>query len=173
MKRYITILALAVAAFVQATPANALPQRLIVRDKLGLKGLQKTCLLLGCNITGSLGDPLGQVFLVVVPNLQSLNKIVSLLPVQVGIVGVEVDELLGILEPNLGAIPAQLSDTIPVNYYGHPVWHGYLTQPANQIIRTSQTQSAFHVSGAGVVAIIDTGIDAQHPALSGVVLSGL
>lgn len=172
MKRYLSILALTVAAFLQATPASAQPQRLIVRDKLGLKALQKTCLLLGCNVTGGLGDPLGQLFLITTPNLSSLNKVVSLLPIQVGVLGVEVDELLGIVDPSLGSIPSQLTDNIPVNYYGHPVSHGYLTQPANQLIHTAQTQNTFHVSGSGIVALIDTGIDAQHPALAGVVLPG-
>jgi len=172
MKRYISVFALAVAILLRATPADAQPQRLIVRDKLGLKALQKNCLLLGCNVAGSLGDPLNQLFLVTVPNVLNLNKVVSLLPIQLGVVGIEVDELLEIVGPSLGSIPTQLSDNIPVNYYGHPVWHGYLTQPANQITRISQTQSAFHVSGSGIVALIDTGIDAQHPALLGVVLPG-
>lgn len=171
MKR-IWVLVLVVMMLLSVAPANAQTQRLIVRDKLGLKGLQSSCLLLGCNVVGSLGDPLGQVFLVTVPNLLNLNKVLALLPLQIGILDVEVDQVLGLVGPTLGGIPQQLDDSFPVNYYGHVVWHGYLTQPANLIIRTSQTQSAFHVSGAGVVAMIDTGVDPTHPALSGVLLKG-
>jgi len=165
------VLAVALAILLSVAPAKAQTQRLIVRDKLGLKGIQGSCLLLGCNVLGNLGDPLGQVFLVSVPGL-NLNKILSLLPLQVGIVGVEVDQMLSLVSPTLGAIPQELDDSFPVKYYGGVVWHGYLTQPANQIIRTSQTQSAFHVSGGGIVALIDTGIDPQHPAFAAVVLPG-
>src|SRR5947207_11682842 len=36
----------------------------IVRDSLGLYGINLTCLLLGCNVLQGLGDPNGQLFLV-------------------------------------------------------------------------------------------------------------
>lgn len=170
MKRYGMLIVL-LAAMMWATPGEAQTQRLIVRDKLGAKGIQATCLLLGCNVTGSLGDPLGQVFMITV-NLVNLNRIVALLPLQTGIVGVEVDQVLSLVNPRLGAIPEQLEDELTQKYYGTVVWHGYLTQPASQIIRTSQAQSAFHVSGAGAVALIDTGVDTLHPALAPVLLKG-
>jgi hypothetical protein len=165
------ILTVIVAMMLSGAPANAQAQRLIVRDKLGLNGIQASCLVLGCNVAGNLGDPLGQVFLVTVNNL-NLNRILSLLPLQSGIVSIEVDQVLSLVGPTLGSIPEQLDDSIPVKYYNGVVWHGYLTQPTNQIIRTSMAQSAFHVSGSGIVALIDTGIDPHHPAFSSVVLPG-
>jgi subtilisin family serine protease len=172
MKRQNSMLVIVFAGLLLISSAHAQSERIIVRDTLGIKGLQTSCLLLGCNVVQSLGDPLGQIFLVTIPDLLNLNKILSLLPLQKGIVGIELDQLLGLANPNLGGIPAQLEDSLPVNYYGTIVWHGYLTQPANQIIRTSQTQSAFQVSGSGTVALIDTGIDLTHPALIGSVLPG-
>ena len=45
-------------------------------------------------------------------------------------------------------------------------------QPANSIIRTAETQSQYRVSGAGIVAVIDTGVDPTHPALALVLLPG-
>ncbi|MFY9730876.1 MAG: hypothetical protein WB723_13210 [Candidatus Acidiferrales bacterium] len=47
-----------------------------------------------------------------------------------------------------------------------------MNQPAAQIIRLSKAQSAFNVSGAGIVADIDTGVDPNHPVLKGVLLQG-
>ncbi len=69
--------------------------------------------------------------------------------------------------------PQGLWDNTPVNYYGTSVTHGYVNQPAAQIIRVAQAHSVFNVSGAGIVADIDTGVDPNHPALQGVLLAGL
>jgi subtilisin family serine protease len=170
MKR-ICIVLIVLAAMCSVTSANAQTQRLIVRDKLGLSALHANCLVLGCTVVTGLGDPLGQVFLVTV-NSVNLTRVLSLLPLQLGVLSVEVDQLLSLTSPILGPIPQELDDTYPVKYYSGVVWHGYLTQKGNQIIRTSQTQSAFHVSGAGTVAVIDTGIDPTHPAFFGVLLPG-
>jgi subtilisin family serine protease len=53
------------------------------------------------------------------------------------------------------------------------VWHGYVYQPANTLIRTGTTQSAFNTAGSGVVvADIDTGVDPNHPVLKNVLLTG-
>jgi subtilisin family serine protease len=52
------------------------------------------------------------------------------------------------------------------------VWDGYVNQPANVIVNTLETHSDFDVSGSGVVAMIDTGLDPKHPALVPVVLTG-
>ena len=165
------ILLLVIAMTLSDASASAQTQRLIVRDKLGLSGIRTSCLLVGCNVVTNLGDPLGQVFLVTV-NTLNLGHVLSLLPLQLGILSIEVDQLLSMTSPLLGPIPQELDDTFPVMYYQGMVWHGYLTQEANQIIRTSQTQSAFRVSGSGIVAVIDTGIDPHHPAFASVLLPG-
>src|SRR2546422_11145988 len=64
--------------------------------------------------------------------------------------------------------PSGLSDATPVNYFGVSVWHGYLAQPASTIIRLPDTQAAFTVTGAGIVAVIDTGVDPTQPVLQAV-----
>src|SRR5579875_539883 len=52
------------------------------------------------------------------------------------------------------------------------VWDGYVNQPASLIIRLQQARSSFHVSGTGIVADIDTGVDPNHPALKPFLLPG-
>jgi len=59
-----------------------------------------------------------------------------------------------------------------VNYYATLVTHGYAAQPAAQIIRLSDAQKGFNITGTGIVAIIDTGVDPNHPVLHPVLLQG-
>jgi hypothetical protein len=154
-----------------APSASAQQQGIIVRDSLGVGDLNFLCAILGCNVTGSLGDPEQQVFLVV-PTFINLDSLLGLLKLQLGIVDAEVDQLLTLETPALSVIPGGLSDTAPVSYYGATLWDGYVNQPANLIVQTLETQSQFNVSGSGIVAMIDTGLDPTHPALAPVVLPG-
>src|SRR2546427_338091 len=67
-----------------------------------------------------------------------------------------------------------MSDRTAVPYPnpGGTVWNSYANQPAAQKVRVSDAQSQFGVSGSGIVADIDTGVDPTHPALQGVLLQG-
>jgi len=155
-----------------APPAHA-QARLVVRDSLGLSGINLTCQLLGCNVVRGLGDPQGQLFLVTFPSI--LNPVTALLKLnlQLGIVDAEIDQVTKTLDAYAGPAPSYLTDEKPTSYYGTTVWHGYVAQPANQLIRTSSTQSTFHVTGSGVtVAVIDTGVDPTNPVLQNLLVSG-
>ncbi len=155
-----------------AQPAHA-QARLVVRDSLGLSGINLTCALLGCNVVRGLGDPQGQLFLVTFPSI--LNPVTALLKInlQLGIVDVEIDQVVNTQAAYAGPAPSYLTDEKPTSYYGETVWHGYVAQPANQVIRTSSTQSTFHVTGSGVtVAVIDTGVDPTNPVLQNLLVSG-
>src|SRR5207245_2148125 len=55
---------------------------------------------------------------------------------------------------------------------GASVWHGYAAQPAAQIIRLADAHNGFVVAGSGIVAVIDTGVDPNHPVLYPVLLRG-
>lgn len=154
-------------------PAAQAQTRLIVRDSLGLPGLNLTCLLTGCKVVGGLGDPNGQLFLVTFPPI--LNPITSLLRInlQTGILSVEVDQTVKTLPTYASSDPSYLTDEAPTSYYGATVWHGYLAQPANQLVRSAKTQSAFNVTGSGTtVAVIDTGVDLTSPVLKNVLVNG-
>ena len=147
--------------------------RLIVRDSLGLQGINLTCLLLGCRVNNSLGDPQGQLFVITFPSI--LNPVTALLKLnlQLGIVDAEIDQTVKTLDAYAGPAPSYLTDKTSTSYYGATVWHGYVAQPANTLIRTSYTQSAFHVTGSGVtVAVIDTGVDPTNPVLKSLLVSG-
>ena len=173
LKRAGMIACLLVLLTTFCAPAAQAQTRLIVRDSLGLPGLNLTCLLTGCKVVTGLGDPNGQLFLVTFPAI--LNPVTSLLRLnlQTGILDVEVDQTVNAVQEYAFSDPSYLTDKAPASYYGATVWHGYIAQPANQLVRTAQTQATFNVAGAGTtVAVIDTGVDPANPVLKNVLVNG-
>jgi subtilisin family serine protease len=154
-------------------PSSAAAQsRLIVRDSLGLSGINATCLLLGCNVVNAIGDPQGQLFVVNFGLLSPLTAILDL-KLQLGIVDVEIDQSVKTLDATAGPAPSYLTNETPTKYYGATVWQGYVNQPATQLIRLAKAQSAFNTTGAGVtVAVIDTGVDPTNPVLQNLLVNG-
>jgi thermitase len=63
-----------------------------------------------------------------------------------------------------------LTNRTLVDYFGSPAWHGYLNQPATSAIRLAESRAG--ATGAGIVAIIDTGVDPHHPLLAGSLVPG-
>jgi subtilisin family serine protease len=59
-----------------------------------------------------------------------------------------------------------------MSYYGTVAWEGYLVQPAGGIIRLADTHCGLEVTGAGIVAVIDSGVDPGHPTLQPVLTQG-
>ena len=148
---------------------------MIVLTHLLCSDLHLLCNLLGCQVQGGLDGSVGQNFLVTSSNNLLANIVnggLTLVESLLGIVSVEADRILPIPQPSLGSIPSGLYDTAPVNYYGAVVSHGYATQPAAQIIRLQDAQNGFRIGGTGIVAVIDTGVDVNHPVLYSVLLPG-
>ena len=154
-----------------SSPAAA-DNRFIVRAPSGLPSLQQVCLLLGCQISGGLDGSLGKLFLVTAPDFIDPNTFLQTLRSQPGITHVELDALLKVMQATAAAPPSGLSDNTPVVYFGVTVIHGYVSQPAISITRLPDTQTTFSVSGAGTVAVIDTGVDPTHPILQSVLVPG-
>jgi Subtilase family len=149
----------------------------IVRTNLGLFGLQDVCLLSGCTVAGNLDGTLNQVFLVRPIAGLLPNQLAGVLSLVTGVLDAEVDQYVTIPtassdQADATSPPGGLWDNTPVSYYGTTVPDGYVNQPATQIIRLSQAQSTFNVSGTGIIADIDTGVDPNHPALQNVLLNG-
>jgi subtilisin family serine protease len=155
-----------------ANAQSASQTRLVVQSSLGLTGILNLCAILRCSTTESLGDPQGQLFMIEIPSL--LAPITSLLDLNLlGIVSIETDQFVQTQAASAGSTPSYLSDEAPYTYYGTTVWHGYVYQPANELIRTGTTQASFSTAGAGVVvADIDTGVDPNHPVLKNSLLTG-
>jgi subtilisin family serine protease len=164
-----------VLAAPQSLPAQTSLEstRLVVRDTLGLGNLLNLCNLLGCSVDHGLGDPSGQLFLVKLPAFLAPLTSQLMLNLNLGVISIELDQNVQTLGTSAGPAPSYLTDKTPVNYYGTTVWRGYITQPAVQLIRSSSASSSFNTTGSGViVAVIDTGVDPNHPVLKNVLLTG-
>jgi subtilisin family serine protease len=85
-------------------------------------------------------------------------------------------ELTGLTQPTLTQSTTSILDTLPgrtlVSFFGSTVPSNYSTQAATSIIRLGDARTATKLTGSGTVAIIDTGADLTHPALSGVLVTG-
>jgi subtilisin family serine protease len=121
-----------------------------------------------------LDGTVNELFLVTTSDLINPNLFLATIRLVPGVVDAELDQVLTIGSglTAISSIPAELSQNSPVTYYGSQVWYGYAVQPAAQIVRVSDAQQGFGVSGSGVVADIDTGVDPTHPALAGILLPG-
>jgi subtilisin family serine protease len=146
-------------------------RRFIVRDTAGRPALQSICTSLGCKVAEALDGSLGQVFLLTTQDSVNPTTFLQTLLTQIGVVDAELDAL-AYISASGKAIPKSLSDTKPVDYFGQIVPRGYIAQPADQIVNISSTQGSFSVKGAGIVAVIDTGIDPNHPILKNSLVPG-
>lgn len=189
MKR-LTTLAVLVLCAALALPANAqllgggllggllgtttqVQSRVIVRDQLGGSVLELTCWLLGCQVQAAIdsGVPGGsQVFLVTTYN--SVTSLLTNLLALPGVVDAEPDVLLNQPQPAPLTNVSGLWDRTTGNYYGTVVWHGYADQAAVWQIGLPTAQLLWHDSGAGIVAVIGTGVDSTQPVLQKVLLPG-
>jgi subtilisin family serine protease len=85
-------------------------------------------------------------------------------------------ELTGLTQPTLMQSTTSILDTLPgrtlVTFFGSTVPSNYTGQTATTIIRLGDARAATKLTGSGTVAIIDTGADLNHAALSGVLVPG-
>jgi subtilisin family serine protease len=159
---------------VGGSSANPVGNRYIVRTTGGLLNLPLLCQLGLCTTIQSIDGPGNQVFLLTGPSSQSPNLILSILEALPGVVEAELDQVVTVATGGATATtpPPSLVNTTPIQYYGSTVWTGYVNQPATQIISLAQAQQQFNVTGTGIIADIDTGVDPNHPVLVPVLLQG-
>ena len=153
---------------------NPVGNRYIVRTTGGLLNLPLLCKLGLCSTIQSIDGPGNQVFLLTGSSNQNPNLILSILRALTGVVDAELDQVVNVATGGAQATtpPPSLVDTTPVQYYGSTAWSGYVNQPATQIISLAQAQQSFNVSGTGIIADIDTGVDPNHPVLLPVLVPG-
>ena len=172
-------LAGALAALLWATPAKAAGGGVIVRTTLGLQGLQALCLANSCTVvTTPLDGALGQLFLVTtLIDPATLASTLSALP---GIVDAEVNQVLSLVG-GLNIVPTPIPPTLMQDRSSTPypegsttqtAWNSYVNQPAASIVGIQNAQKTFNVTGNGIVADIDTGVDPTHPVLQPVLVPG-
>jgi hypothetical protein len=129
---------------------------------------------LGCTVVGGLDGSLNQLFLLTTPSTIDPVVFLTTLRATAGIVAAELDQVLsmvGGLNKVVTPLPS-LSVTPAIPYYNSSVWSGYVNQPAAAKVQVATAQNMFSVTGAGIVADIDTGVDPNHPAFAGVLLQG-
>src|SRR6185312_6215511 len=90
---------------------------------------------------------------------------------------VGVAELSGTTNVSLTQSTATILDQLPgraaVSYFGSTVANYYVSQAATTLSRLPDVQNSSSWDGTGItVAVIDTGVDPAHPALTGVLLPG-
>jgi len=169
-------------ALMWATPVRA-QNSFIVRSTLSLQALKTACnpVLLPpiCTVVGGLGDPLNQLFVITSP--LDLNGLLGLAGNPLGILDAEVNQVLNLVNNLTNLVPSTISSTLlqdrnstpyPVGSTSQTAWNSYVNQPASSIVGVQNAQKTFSVTGTGIVADIDTGVDPNHPGLQPVVVPG-
>jgi len=186
------IVGLILAAFVFSTSPAAMAAEgdKIVRTKsvTGLPVVKAACAILNCEVLGALDVLPGStqpssLFLVRGLLNNTVNFLLSLLglaqieedlPVTVAENGWGSDQATtAVLDQQTTAVLDQLWDRTPMSYYGSTAWQSYLRQPAAQIIRLRDTHCDLRSTGGGIVAVIDTGVDLDHPTLKPFLVQGV
>ncbi len=169
-------------ALLWATPVRA-QNSFIVRSTLSLQALKTACnpVLLPpiCTVVGGLGDPLNQLFVITSP--LDLNGLLGLAGNPLGILDAEVNQVLNLVNNLTNLVPSTISSTLlqdrnstpyPVGSTSQTAWNSYVNQPAASIVGVQNAQKTFNVTGTGIVADIDTGVDPNHPVLQPVLVPG-
>src|SRR5207237_9616331 len=69
--------------------------------------------------------------------------------------------------------PSCMKAKRPITYYGTTAWRGYAYQTGNRLSQTDSAHAIYKVAGSGVtVAVIDTGVDPNHPVLKNSLVAG-
>jgi Subtilase family len=172
-----TWLAGVLVALLWAAPAKA-DTGVVIRTTGGLQAVQALCLPATCTVVGGLDGTLGQVFLVTTP--LPLQTFLGLLPASLtGFVDAEVNQLLSLVDLT-SLVPSPIPTTLMQDRSSVPypanstqtAWNSYVNQPAALIVGVQKAQKTFSVTGTGIVADIDTGVDPTHPVLQPVLVPG-
>ena len=171
------VLAVYLGMFV--SPASAGPGDSMVRVKDGYNGnvvVNLLCNALLCDVLGALDVLPGQTQgakLFLVRDLPIVTWLLNLTLSALGIASVEADQPVALADANpfrsdqaSASVLDELWRGTPKSYYGSPGFQSYLEQPASEIVGVRYTHCGLRATGGGIVAVIDTGVDTQHPTLA-------
>ena len=123
-------------------------------------------------------DPAEAVYLVTAPGTAPSDTLIAAVSANPAVEEFEADETVE--SPEVGAeaplpgstagIGNAATDDKTVKFAGSMVRSAYAVQPANDAISLGDIRS--QSTGAGIVAVIDTGVDPAHPALVNVLVPG-
>jgi subtilisin family serine protease len=132
----------------------------------------------GLTLVGPLDKQDRGIYIVTAPSDTNPAEIIANVDTDPEVKDIELDAELSLTESpsSLNQSSVAILDSMPaasaVGYYGAPVLGLYLSQPATSIIRLSDAQTTFGTTGAGIVAVVDTGVDPNHSALQGALVPG-
>lgn len=167
-----------IAALVLATPLVAQTTYILTASP---QNMQSVVDRHGLTVIKELFDGANCVMLVTSPSanvsgveneVENDVRVVSMEPQQ----RASLPELSSLTQPTLTQSSTSILDGLPgrtlVTFFGSTVPSNYISQTATGIIRLDDARTATHLTGNGVVAIIDTGADPNHPALASTLLAG-
>jgi len=158
--------------------ASAAQTRFIVRPTLtgSITGISSRH---GLTVVGPLDKTSNRgIYVVTAPSTVDPNQVIADVSLDVECTDIERDAKMAVTESpsSLSQASVAILEGMPsptaVSYYGKSVLGLYLDQPATAIINLPAEQTTFGITGAGTVAIIDTGIDPNHVALQGALVPG-
>ena len=177
--KYFRLLFTCILAIVLVCPAFA-ANRFILRpvDDAPVAGIAGRH---GLTVLGALDDNHGSVFLVAASDIFTASQVIADVSTDLSVVDIEEDKPLSVpeisasplLNQSTTAILDQISGRTLVPWFGQQVPSYYANQTAIGTIHLDAAQKQLGKTAAGTtVAIIDTGIDPNHPVLSASVVPG-
>jgi subtilisin family serine protease len=130
----------------------------------------------GMTLAGTLSGAGGRLCVVSVPDGTPSGPLMLALRANSTVQAVEPDNSVGLPVKKATStnsaprLPSVTNQGTYLTYYGSLAWAPYVNQTAGTIIRMNDAHRT--VSGRGVIADIDTGVDPQHPALWGALTGG-
>lgn len=156
------------ASFLALTGSAAAEQRYIVRAKA--EAVHKIAARQGLHVLRQASAGGAVLAMVADPQQRPARELAALAASEPQLEAFEADQYATIPEAARGvrldqSTVAILDGATTTAFHGANVWTSYVNQPASRIIRLPEAHRI--ATGAGKVAVIDTGVDPRHPLLAG------
>jgi subtilisin family serine protease len=132
----------------------------------------------GVNVVQTVREKESNIYVVATPS-QTLGATAAAIQADVSVRSLSSDDEVEISENQTSSnrngtidpITPDLLSSFTISYFGSLVRGGYVQQSGTALIELAQTQQQFP-TGNNIVAVIDTGVDPNHPALANVLVPG-